>query len=237
MTLTASRPSPSLRSPVRVALIHPLRAWVDALEMILEPRHDIELVAAHTGLSWGRQAVVHGDVQVLLLHLGDGDESVEPMLRELFTARSDLAVVALSDSRDPALLASVVRAGVRGWVEPSASFDHLVRVLLGVSRGETWLPPDLMSSVLDGLVAVAQTRQRTAEAFASLTSRELDVLRSLAQGLSRHQIAEKYVLSPHTVRTHINHVLHKLDVHSTLAAVSLARRVGIDADAPPRRGQ
>jgi DNA-binding NarL/FixJ family response regulator len=121
---------------------------------------------------------------------------------------------------------------VRGWVEPTVSLDELVRVLVGVSEGETWLPPDLLSSVLDSLVEVEETRERTVEVFSSLTARELDILRCLTEGLSRQQIAQKYFLSPHTVRTHINHVLHKLDVHSTLSAVSLARRVGVSTELP-----
>jgi len=208
---------------------------VDALEVLLRPREDVELVAAHTDLAWGRHAVALGEVHVLLLHLGAVERGLEKTLHELFEARSDLSVVALSDSRDPALISAVVRAGARGWLDQSASVEHLVRVLVGVARGEGWIPPDLLGPVLDNLVDVGRTRQHTSDAFASLTTREIDVLRALTQGLSRQEIAEKYTLSPHTVRTHINHVLHKLDVHSTLAAVSLARRVGLDEDMPHQR--
>jgi len=215
--------------------VHPLRAWVDALEVLLRPRDDVELVAAHTDLAWGRHAVALGEVHVLLLHLGAVERGLEKTLHELFEASPDLSVVALSDSRDPALISTVVRGGVRGWLDQSASVEHLVRVLVGVARGEGWIPPDLLGPVLDHLVDVGRTRQHTSDAFASLTTREIDVLRALTQGLSRQEIAEKYTLSPHTVRTHINHVLHKLDVHSTLAAVSLARRVGLDEDMPHQR--
>jgi DNA-binding NarL/FixJ family response regulator len=215
--------------------VHPLRAWVDALEVLLRPREDVELVAAHTDLAWGRHAVALGEVHVLLLHLGAVERGLEKTLHELFEARPDLSVVALSDSRDPALISTVVRAGARGWLDQSASVEHLVRVLVGVARGEGWIPPDLLGPVLDHLVDVGRTRQHTSDAFASLTTREIDVLRALTQGLSRQEIAEKYTLSPHTVRTHINHVLHKLDVHSTLAAVSLARRVGLDEDVSHHR--
>jgi len=232
---TSSEGGPVTPGPVRLALVHPLRAWVDALEVLLRPRDDVELVAAHTDLAWGRHAVALGEVHVLLLHLGAVERGLEKTLHELFEARPDLSVVALSDSRDPALISAVVRAGARGWLDQSASVEHLVRVLVGVARGEGWIPPDLLGPVLDNLVDVGRTRQHTSDAFASLTTREIDVLRALTQGLSRQEIAEKYTLSPHTVRTHINHVLHKLDVHSTLAAVSLARRVELDEDMPHQR--
>lgn len=224
-----------MSAPVRLALVHPLRSWVDALEVLLAPRAEVQVVAGHTDLAWGRHAVLHGRANVLLMHVDTLDQGLGTVLRELFAARRDLAVVALSDSRDPALLASAVRAGVRGWVEPTVSLDELVRVLVGVSEGETWLPPDLLSAVLDSLVETEETRERTVEVFSSLTARELDILRCLTEGLSRQQIAQKYFLSPHTVRTHINHVLHKLDVHSTLSAVSLARRFGVLTGVPRQR--
>jgi DNA-binding NarL/FixJ family response regulator len=227
----------SSSAPVRVALVHPMRSWVDALEVLLAPREEVHVVAGHTDLAWGRHAVVHGPANVLLMYVGTSGQGLGAVLRDLFAEKSDLAVVALSDSRDPAVLASAVRAGVRGWVEPTVSLDQLVRVLVGVSAGETRLPPDLMSSVLDNLVEIGETRERTADVFSSLTARELDVLRCLTEGLSRQEIAQKYFLSPHTVRTHINHVLHKLNVHSTLSAVSLARRVGLSTDAPPQSGR
>jgi DNA-binding CsgD family transcriptional regulator len=51
--------------------------------------------------------------------------------------------------------------------------------------------------------------------------------------MSRQEIADRYVLSTHTVRTHINNLLRKLGVHSTLAAVSIARQVGL----PEQRGR
>lgn len=65
----------------------------------------------------------------------------------------------------------------------------------------------------------------------SLSAREIDILSCLVEGMSRQDIADRYVLSTHTVRTHINNLLRKLDVHSTLAAVSIARQVGLR---PPR---
>ncbi|HET8560601.1 MAG TPA: LuxR C-terminal-related transcriptional regulator, partial [Marmoricola sp.] len=101
--------------------------------------------------------------------------------------------------------------------------------------GETWFPPVLMTRVLDVLLQARERREQAGSVLDTLSRRELEILACLAKGLTRAQIAERYVLSPHTVRTHINNLLHKLDVHSTLAAVSLARRVGLvdlDGDRP-----
>jgi DNA-binding NarL/FixJ family response regulator len=219
--------TPLDRPVVRLALHHRMRAWTDALERLLGQRPDLEVVAAHTDYEWVRHAVLTGRVDILLTQLELPAGGRITMLAELFEANPDLGVVALSDSQDRALLAAAVRAGVRGWIEPTASVEHVVQVLHGVARGETWFPPRLMTRVLDALLEAKGRRERAANALSSLTTRELEILGCLAQGMTRRQISELFVLSPHTVRTHINNVLRKLEVHSTLAAVSVARQLGL----------
>lgn len=219
---------------IQLALLHPMRAWVEALEGLLEGRGDIEVVAAHTQLDWVRHAVLNGSANVLVIHL-DGNGAGLATLRELFTARPELRIAALSEATDPAHVSAAVRAGVRGWVEPTASIDHFIRVVQGVARGESWFPPPLMATVLDSLLRSTEARQQADDALSALSVREREILKFLAQGLTRQEIAERFCLSPHTVRTHINNVLRKLDVHSTLAAVSIARQVGLSEVLPRQR--
>jgi len=215
------------QQPLRVAISHPMRTWADALERLLAPRLDIEVVTAHSTPSWVRHAVLNQQVDVLLTHVAPPAGDLHASLTELFTHNPRLGVVVLSDSRERVLLSAAIRAGVRGWVEPTASLEHLVQVLHGVYRGETWFPPALMTPVLDVLLDDRETRDQTGSALSSLSARELEVLACLVQGTTRQQIADQLSLSPHTVRTHINNLLHKLDVHSTLAAVSIARQAGL----------
>lgn len=214
-------------SVLKVAISHPMRTWADALERLLSPRWDIEVVTAHSTPSWVRHAVVNQQVDILLTHVSPPAGELQTELADLFSHNPRLGVVVLSESRDRTLLSAAIRAGVRGWVEPSTSLDHLVQVLHGVARGETWFPPALMTPVLDVLLDDRETRDQSGSALAALSSRELEVLACLVQGMTRQQIADQLSLSPHTVRTHINNLLHKLDVHSTLAAVSIARQAGL----------
>jgi DNA-binding NarL/FixJ family response regulator len=212
--------------PIRVALLHPKQAMVDALEVLLAPRPGIQVVAAHTDVDWIRHAVAAGKVDVLLINV-DHEAASPALIESLRRSSEGLGVVAITDADKVALLAEVVRAGVRGWVGRDASADHLVEVVRGVHRGETWLPPAAMTKLLETLLASEESRRHAWGAIASLSSREREVLECLIRGLTRQQIADRFVLSPHTVRTHINNVLRKLGVHSTLAAVSIARQAGL----------
>ncbi|MGZ4536411.1 MAG: response regulator transcription factor, partial [Nocardioidaceae bacterium] len=62
-----------------------------------------------------------------------------------------------------------------------------------------------------------------------LSPRELEVLQLLVAGLSRAEVAERLVVSPNTVRTHVQNLLKAADVHSTLALVAVAREAGVEA--------
>jgi DNA-binding NarL/FixJ family response regulator len=212
---------------LRVALHHPMRIWVDSMESLLRNRWDIDLVAAHTSTDWVMHAVTTGQADIMILHMAVADPHLAARLDDLRTVNPDLKVVGLSDTDDPRLVLSAVRAGVRGWVEPTVSLDQLVSTLHGVARGETWIPPRLLGPILDALVTAQESREELGTALQALSAREVDILSCLVQGMSRQEIADKYVLSTHTVRTHINNLLRKLGVHSTLAAVSIARQVGL----------
>jgi DNA-binding NarL/FixJ family response regulator len=190
---------------------------------MLHSRPGIDVVMTHTTYQWTWGAVARGDVDAALVGL-IGNEVGPQQLRGLREACPGLAMVVISDSTDSDLIAAMIRAGVRGWVRPAASIEHLVRTLHGVRNGDTWLPPDVTTAALDGLLDAEETRAVSRRAMSRLSERELEILDCLAQGMTRDAIGQLYRLSPHTVRTHINHVLRKLGVHSTLAAVSLANK-------------
>jgi len=206
---------------VRIGLVHPLRAWLEALECALGLEVGAEVVAAHTDPGWVRTAVERGEVDLVLLCLPrDGEAET---IRAMRQASAGVGLVVISDSTDAVTISDAVRAGVRGWVTSTSSLEHLLEVVRGVRRGESWFPPRLLTVLVDHLLETEHTRRGQPDPLAALSTRQREILDCLTQGMTRHEIAEQLFLSPHTVRTHINHMLHKLSVHSTLAAVCVAR--------------
>jgi DNA-binding NarL/FixJ family response regulator len=136
-------------------------------------------------------------------------------------------VVVLAEKDDPRRAALALQAGACGWVAKDCSLSRLLNVIRGVLRDETHLPPALLTGVLRELTAARKHRTESERLVESLTPREREVLRCMVAGLGRKAVAERLFLSPHTVRTHMQNVLGKLGVHSTLAAVALARRAGV----------
>jgi DNA-binding NarL/FixJ family response regulator len=212
--------------PVRLAMLHHQRTWAETVEGLLGARYDVEVVVSHTDWNWVCGAVSRGDVDVVLVSLGDGgfDPSHVSRLKEAWPG---VAVVVVSESGDPDLVTSAVRAGARGWLSPSTSARELVQGLHAVTHGQTWLPPLLTSAVLDRLLTDERVRGESQSSVSRLSPRELEILNCLAAGMTRREIGESFHLSQHTVRTHINHILRKLEVHSTLAAVSIVNKARV----------
>ncbi|MGZ2358378.1 response regulator transcription factor [Streptomyces sp. 372A] len=142
-------------------------------------------------------------------------------------ARPSVRTVVLAEKDDPARAALALQAGACGWVAKDSSLQRLLAVIRGVLRDETHLPAALLTGVLRELLTDRKHRTESEKLVESLTPREREVLRCMVAGLGRKAVAERLFLSPHTVRTHMQNVLGKLGVHSTLAAVALARRAGV----------
>ncbi|MBB5938301.1 response regulator transcription factor [Streptomyces zagrosensis] len=143
------------------------------------------------------------------------------------TSQPGVRTVVLAERDDPRRAALALQAGASGWVAKDCSLSRLLAVIRGVLRDETHLPPALLTGVLRELTAARKHRTESERLVESLTPREREVLRCMVAGLGRKAVAERLYLSPHTVRTHMQNVLGKLGVHSTLAAVALARRAGV----------
>ncbi|MER7182262.1 response regulator transcription factor, partial [Streptomyces hyaluromycini] len=186
-------------------------------------RYDVLLVDADLGgqLPGGRAAVpvqeANEEGLVDGISLVVGVRSAQPAVR----------VVVLAEKDDPRRAALALQAGASGWVAKDCSLSRLLNVIRGVLRDETHLPPALLTGVLRELTAARKHRTESERLVESLTPREREVLRCMVAGLGRKAVAERLFLSPHTVRTHMQNVLGKLGVHSTLAAVALARRAGV----------
>ncbi|WP_030259958.1 MULTISPECIES: LuxR C-terminal-related transcriptional regulator [Streptomyces] len=154
------------------------------------------------------------------------------LLARLRRAHPGLRAVVLATVDDPHRAARALHAGATGWVAKESSLARLLAVVRGVLRDETHLPPALLTGVIRELTTARRDRTESERLVDTLTPREKQILRCMVAGLGRQAVAERLYLSPHTVRTHMQNVLGKLGVHSTLAAVAVARRAGVSPAEP-----
>ncbi len=169
------------------------------------------------------------DVVVLDLDLPDlgGVETITRMRECVPTAR--IIILAASDD-DPDIYRSL-GAGASGFCLKNTSSQRLRLAVESVAEGAGWLDPHLSRRVLTA-TALAFSRagpQPPAEFNPEglLSDREMDVMRLLSQGLSNKEIAERLVLSPETVKTHLKHIMEKLSVRDRTQAVLICLQKGL----------
>jgi DNA-binding NarL/FixJ family response regulator len=213
----------SVPPEIHVLIIDQQLTFRDALAARLRAEPDLVVVAGTASTESAQRVLVGRPTDVILLDAELSADSAVAFCAEMTHRAHALRVVMLSAASEAQRIVDAVRARAVGWVGKDESIDHLLRVIRGVARGETWLPSRELGEVLRLLIADQDERRGCDELLAILTQRERDVLFHLVEGAGRKEVAERLQLSANTVRTHLQNLMTKLGAHSTLEVVALTR--------------
>ena len=139
----------------------------------------------------------------------DGIEATEEIMRRV----PDAKVLIFTAYSERALLQRGLESGARGYILKEAPHETLLRAIEKVAAGETFVDPSLMS-------ALTQSRGSTDV----LTAREREILQLLADGMSNADVAGQLFISQETVKSHVRHILTKLEADTRTQAVAIALR-------------
>jgi DNA-binding NarL/FixJ family response regulator len=194
--------------------------------LILELEDGIEVVGEAAD---GREAVrlakeLQPDVVLMDVRMPelDGIEAT----RRLQHAGIEARVLVLTTFDLDEYVYGAIRAGASGFLLKDAPREQLVTAVRTVARGEALLAPAITQRLIERFVARPPAGE-AAPAIADLSTRELEVLRLLARGLSNAEIAAELFVGEATVKTHVAHILRKLDVRDRVQAVVFAYETGI----------
>jgi DNA-binding NarL/FixJ family response regulator len=208
---------------LKVLIVNENTLVSQAMRSVLES-HDFEVsLCAYTPHARGEQPEtgVSGRPDVALVDIRVPDSGGIEAGRRIIRDHPLAKVLALTAQEDAGVFAAASQAGFHGWVLKDGSVSQLVGSIRGVLEGRIALPP--RGTQRPG--KVQSPAERDAALLAQhLTRREREVLSLLVEGESSQSISHSLSLSPHTVRTHIQNILTKLQVHSRFEAASFAVR-------------
>ena len=147
----------------------------------------------------------------------DGVETVQALKKS-----EDCRILMLTISKHDKDLFGAITAGADGYLLKSAEPDELLHAIQQVAEGKSVLSPEVTGRVLQ---VVSSGKNINAESI--LSKREMEVLDCLAEGMTSAQIASDLFISENTVKTHVRHILEKLEAGNRAEAVSKAVQLGI----------
>jgi DNA-binding NarL/FixJ family response regulator len=197
--------------------------------MLLSSEDDIEVVAeASNGLeaidktTRFRPTVVLMDIRMPEL---DGLEAT----RRIVAAGDGARILILTTFDLDEYVYEALRAGASGFVLKDEPPEQLLAAIRTVARGDALLSPAVTRRVIEQFARIR--RPTPPKELDGLSEREREVLLSIARGLSNAEIANELYISETTVKTHVTHILQKLDLRDRVQAVVLAYQAGL-VDAP-----
>jgi len=189
------------------------------LAALLQAEPDIDLLglAADGAAAWSMIATHQPDIAILDLSMPQAT-GIE-ITRRVEAAALDTRCLLLTMHDDPAAALEAQAAGAAGYILKDNSFEDLVLAVRSIAAGGTFVTPSIRAKL--------RALQRNGQGSIALSSREREVIRLVALGHSSKEIARVLDISPRTVDTYRNRLMHKLGLHSVADVVRYAVQGGM----------
>jgi DNA-binding NarL/FixJ family response regulator len=179
---------------------------------------DIEIVAEASSAEAALDVALQQRPDVILLDVDMPGMSGLQLIRELRPRLPDTQIVMLSVSGDDRNVLEAMRHGAAGYLTKDLGPEALQRAVRGIRQGDLAMSRRMAARTLRRFIEGGAAGGGEASALSALSSRELQVLGNLADGLTDREIAEALVISPRTVESHVSSILRKLEVRNRAEA-------------------
>ncbi len=215
---------------IRVLLVDDQELVRTGFRMVLAGEEDIEVVgeAANGQDAVASAAKTRPDVIVMDIRMPvmDGVEATRRLAGAAGESRGPRILVLTTFDTDEHVM-DALRAGASGFLLKDVTPSEFVAAIRIVAAGDALIAPSVTRRLLDRFARLPAPEDRAGEALGQLTERELEVLVLVAEGLSNREIAERLVLAEPTIKTHVSHLLLKLDLRDRAQLVVLAYETGV----------
>jgi two-component system, NarL family, response regulator NreC len=206
---------------IRVFLTDDHTLFRQGIRTLLSAEPDIEIAgeSASAGDAVEKAAELHPDV--VLMDISMPGMSSFQAIRQIRKTRAETKVLLLTMYDDEDYLAEGMEAGATGYILKDSPAEHLLLAIREVHRGGSYMSPRMLSHLVDDFRSRVRS-EHPVPRFDTLTSREKEVLKLLAEGNSVKEIAGDLDLSLKTVETHKFNLMRKLDIHNKAQLVQYA---------------
>ncbi len=215
-------------SILKVGLVDDHAVVRAGLRALIDHQSDMFVCGEAATGSEARLLVEHEDPDILLLDLDLGDENGVEMIGSLAAISGKLRIIVLTALRDPAILHQAIASGAVGLINKQEQPTTLIEAIHRVCNGGTWLDPSIIAALVREVSGTKKRRDDPESIkIASLSKRELEVVRLVGEGLKSRDIASRLFISEITVRHHLTSIFSKLEVSDRVELMLYAYRYGL----------
>jgi DNA-binding NarL/FixJ family response regulator len=197
------------------------------LAMLLADEDGIEVLGQASGGRTGVRLARELRPDVVLMDLRMPDLGGLDATRQILDYDPAIKVLALTITSDDHAVTAAISAGACGFLDKDTPLESVAAAIRAAASGAAWLSPKAAETVFARLRGTTPTPERQVPALQLLSSRELEVLRLVAQGMENAEIAQALNISPRTAKNHVSSILSKLELPSRVQAAVFAVRQGL----------
>jgi DNA-binding NarL/FixJ family response regulator len=207
--------------PTSLILVEGNRLLREGLAALVSHQEDLQVVATLADCDMVLQKIQQLKPKVVLLDLGSRDHDRVSLVESITRNHGEVKVIVMDLLPGHADVMELVRAGVSGFLLKDATFDEFLETIRLVATGTHVLPPPLTNSLFSEIVNDEARRERAlVSSQATLTRREREIIRLIADGLSNKEIAQQLNVATFTVKSHVHNVLEKLALRTRVQIAS-----------------
>jgi two-component system response regulator NreC len=207
---------------IRVLLTDDHMLFRQGIRNLLAAEPDMEVTGEAANASEAVDLARQSRPDVVLMDIGMAGMSSFEATRQIRKERPDTRVVFLSMYDDEDYLAECVDIGAHGYILKESPIEQLLTAIREVHRGGSYLSPRLLTKLVDDFRLQGRGGVPRQPRFSTLTKREREILKLLAEGLSVKDIAASFDLSVKTIEAHKFNLMRKLDIHNKAQLVQYA---------------
>jgi two-component system, NarL family, nitrate/nitrite response regulator NarL len=182
-------------------------------------KFEIEAFAGNSEETIRRLEEMQPNVAIISSDLQDGAMSGFKVLQKLRDSSSRTGTIMLLDTAERDLVIDAFRTGARGVFTREESFSGLPKCICTVNKGEVWVNNAQVELLLELIVRLKPLQVLKPGAMASLTLREQEIVKLVAEGMRNDEISQKLNITEHTIRNYVSHIFDKLGMSSRVELV------------------
>jgi len=211
---------------LRIVLAEDHTILREGLRALLSADPNFEIIGEAQNGREAVRCVEKLEPDLLLMDLSMPRMSGMDAIREIKRRYPEVKIIALTVHKTEEYLLTTLKAGADGYVLKDATHEELVMAIKNVMRGKSYLSPGVSEKVIEGYLSGRESN-RSASPWETLSQREREVLKLIAEGFKNKEIAEDLCISLKTVEKHRANLMKKLDLHNAATLTVYAVQKGL----------